>query len=218
MLASFKDKVAKGEARWSSSGFEGKGYTFDANELSETQKNATAQRKAYELEQGIISEKADEDAELADDELEDDEERVPGSVGLLSGLANAGEGAGLTPFERAKAIAASLCRSKGLPVPEPAVPAAVPVGASATPTFGGSSLAGAASQAAALAAMTGQVIPPCLGPDGKIDVRAAMAKAKIIAAQIASGAATIDGVEKKDMVAAHYSEELDINDYPPQVT
>lgn len=55
----FKEKVARGEAQWSSSGFVGKGFTFDANELNEAQRAALLQKKQYALEQGIAA--GDED-------------------------------------------------------------------------------------------------------------------------------------------------------------
>jgi ATP-dependent RNA helicase DDX46/PRP5 len=48
----FKEKVAKGEAQWSTGGFVGKGYTFDASEMNEAQKLASMQKRAYEIEQG----------------------------------------------------------------------------------------------------------------------------------------------------------------------
>ena len=35
---SFKEKVAKGEAKWASSGFKGKGYTYDESEMNDVQK------------------------------------------------------------------------------------------------------------------------------------------------------------------------------------
>ena len=35
---SFKEKVAKGEARWAGSGYKGKGYTYDSSEMSDQQK------------------------------------------------------------------------------------------------------------------------------------------------------------------------------------
>jgi ATP-dependent RNA helicase DDX46/PRP5 len=53
MAKGFKEKVEKGEAQWASSGFVGKGFTFDASEMNETQKLASMQRRAYEIEQGI---------------------------------------------------------------------------------------------------------------------------------------------------------------------
>lgn len=48
MCTQFKSKVAKGEAHWSSSGFVGKGFTFDSSEMNETQKIASMQRRWVE--------------------------------------------------------------------------------------------------------------------------------------------------------------------------
>ncbi|CAE7507132.1 unnamed protein product, partial [Symbiodinium microadriaticum] len=57
----FRDKVSKGEAHWYSGFDGGKGFTFDASEMNEAQKLASMQRRAYEIEQGIITERGDED-------------------------------------------------------------------------------------------------------------------------------------------------------------
>ena len=46
--------MKKGEARYHGSGFKGKGYTFDENEKTESQRNADLQRKQYEVDQGHI--------------------------------------------------------------------------------------------------------------------------------------------------------------------
>ena len=51
----FKSKVDRGEAHWSSSGFVGKGFTFDPSEMNESQKVMAMQKKAYEAEQGIVA-------------------------------------------------------------------------------------------------------------------------------------------------------------------
>ena len=95
-----------------------------------------------------------------------------------------------TPLERARAIATSLCLSKGLPVP---VVVTLPASLTSVPSVAAS-----------------------IGADGKIDSRAAMLRAKAIASQLASGGKLGEGPEVKE-AAAHFSEELDINDYPPQV-
>ena len=184
MAAGFKEKVARGEARYSSNGFDGKGFTFDASELSETQKNNSLQRRAYDVEQGI---------DEKDDEEEDgDEEKQSGPSS--SSVTGTGTGAGTvatpvvqsTPLERARAIATSLCLSKGLPVPTVVTPPSTSTAVS-------------------------------LGADGKVDSRAAMVRAKLIAAQLASGGKLGEGAGEVKEPAAHFSEELDINDYPPQV-
>ena len=61
MVAEFKEKVSRGEAKYRSStgqGFEGKGFTFDASEMTEQQKNASLQKRAYEVEQGLVDDSA----------------------------------------------------------------------------------------------------------------------------------------------------------------
>jgi ATP-dependent RNA helicase DDX46/PRP5 len=62
----FRAKVDRGEAQWAKFGFEGKGFTFDADEMNESQKLASMQRKMYEIEQGIV----DDEAEVVDDDAE----------------------------------------------------------------------------------------------------------------------------------------------------
>ena len=49
----FKSKVAAGEARWAASGFKGKGFTFDGDEMTEEQKVADLQKKQTEVEMGL---------------------------------------------------------------------------------------------------------------------------------------------------------------------
>jgi ATP-dependent RNA helicase DDX46/PRP5 len=165
MVAAFKEKVSKGEARYSSNGFDGKGFTFDATEMSEAQKNQSLQRKAYDVEQGI-----EEKNEEEEEEGEEGEAKTAVAPVIL------------TAFDRARAIATSLCFMKALPVPD-----------ETTATSSGAPTS-------------------ALGADGKLDSRAAMARAKLIASQLASG--KMEAVVKE---VAHFSEELEINDYPPQV-
>ncbi|OQS05572.1 DEAD/DEAH box RNA helicase [Thraustotheca clavata] len=51
----FKEKVRNGLARYHGSGFKGnKGFTFDESEKSEAQRAADAQRRHYEIDQGMI--------------------------------------------------------------------------------------------------------------------------------------------------------------------
>ena len=47
----FNEKVKAGEARKVSSGFSGKGYKFDASEVSEEKKNEVFQKMQYEVDQ-----------------------------------------------------------------------------------------------------------------------------------------------------------------------
>jgi ATP-dependent RNA helicase DDX46/PRP5 len=176
MVAAFKEKVSRGEARYCGGGFDGKGFTFDASEMSETQKNANLQRKAYDIEQGI-DEKGEEEEE------DEDTEKEKTAVGAAAPSAPAG----LSALDRAIAIATSLCLSKGLPVP---IAVTLPASLKA-PTSTSSSLG--------------------LG----VDSGAAMEKARLIAAELAKNKKLGDGPEVETVT--HFSEELDINDYPPQV-
>lgn len=48
----FKVKVEKGEAQYSSSGFVGKGFSFDPSEMNDSQRLVHLQKKQYDLEQG----------------------------------------------------------------------------------------------------------------------------------------------------------------------
>ena len=62
---SFKEKVKKGEAKWASSGFKGKGYTYDASEMSEAQKFAHMEKRQALIEAGLLD-PDDEDPLLGD--------------------------------------------------------------------------------------------------------------------------------------------------------
>jgi ATP-dependent RNA helicase DDX46/PRP5 len=170
----FTDKVDRGEAQWSANGFVGKGFTFDASEMNEAQKAAMLQKKAYELEQGLIPDKVDGDADDEYDDFDADDEPVSGLVESdLSPTAASSSGiaasaTSLNPLDRVKAIASSLSGTGG---------------ASSAPT------------------------------GGPIDANAALARAKLIAMQLASKRNTNDPNGSEFFV-----DELDINDYPLQVS
>jgi ATP-dependent RNA helicase DDX46/PRP5 len=51
---SFKEKVQKGEAKWAGSGFKGRGYTYDASEMSEAQKVAQSEKRQALIEAGLL--------------------------------------------------------------------------------------------------------------------------------------------------------------------
>ncbi|KAG7347024.1 ATP-dependent RNA helicase RhlE [Nitzschia inconspicua] len=51
---SFKEKVQKGEARYASSGFKGRGYTYDASEMNESQKVAQMEKRQALIEAGLL--------------------------------------------------------------------------------------------------------------------------------------------------------------------
>ena len=51
---SFKEKVAKGEAKYASSGFKGRGFTYDKSEMSESQKVAQSEKRQALIEAGLL--------------------------------------------------------------------------------------------------------------------------------------------------------------------
>jgi ATP-dependent RNA helicase DDX46/PRP5 len=51
---SFKEKVKQGEARWASSGYKGKGYSYDASEMNEAQKLAHTEKRKALIEAGLL--------------------------------------------------------------------------------------------------------------------------------------------------------------------
>jgi ATP-dependent RNA helicase DDX46/PRP5 len=178
MVNAFKEKVSRGEARYSSSGFDGKGHTFDASEMSETQRNNNLQRKAYDAEQGIDDKGDDEEDEGDDGDKPATNSAVVPAVAAVD----------TTPLARARAIATSLCLSKGLPVPSvvtiPAPPSTAPP-------------------------IPGRVVASDMGR------LSALERAYRIAEELANKLRTGPG-EVKD-AALHFEDELDINDYPAMV-
>lgn len=78
LAESFKEKVAKGEARWASSGYKGKGYTYDSSEMNDAQKLAKLEKREALVEAGLID--SDEDvADVAD--VAGREEQFDGDTG-----------------------------------------------------------------------------------------------------------------------------------------
>jgi ATP-dependent RNA helicase DDX46/PRP5 len=214
----FKTKVSKGEAQWSTSGFEGKGYTFDANEMNESQKVISMQRKAYEKEQGLLSITDGNAGDDADDEDDNDTTRsesiiAAGKAGITTttttsaitgGVDNHLQGGGgvafdaltlskMTPLERAKALASTLSVHKAF-----------------TDQSSSSSLITTTS----LVGINSSSISTSSSP---IYTVAALARAKLIALQMQSshGSSNSHGNDGKGG-DDYFADELDINDYPPQ--
>jgi ATP-dependent RNA helicase DDX46/PRP5 len=162
----------------------GKGFTFDAEEMNQSQRNASMQRKAFELEQGILPV---DPAELADGEEEDeDEDEDEDDVVVTASSSNkatkyeivaaADKALKMLPstsssLEKSRAIANTICSLKGLP--------------------------SALSLNEVKVNMT-------------IDARAALAKAKQIVKDM-----TASKEGEASQSGRFYTEELDINDYPP---
>mmetsp|Transcript_5864 Transcript_5864/g.12024 ORF Transcript_5864/g.12024 Transcript_5864/m.12024 type:complete len:1140 (+) Transcript_5864:36-3455(+) len=69
---SFKEKVAKGEARWASSGYKGKGYTYDSSEMNDAQKLARLEKRQALIEAGLLDPDEEEgDTGDKDDNIDD---------------------------------------------------------------------------------------------------------------------------------------------------
>mmetsp|Transcript_20820 Transcript_20820/g.21475 ORF Transcript_20820/g.21475 Transcript_20820/m.21475 type:complete len:882 (-) Transcript_20820:133-2778(-) len=274
MLILFKEKVARGEAHWIGNGFIGKGYKFDASEMNEAQKLASMQRRAYEIEQGIISEKGDDDVVIDDDDFYADVDgsnnnndnnnnngggdvesksndmlitstssSIPlqitdGIIGTssssssslvttsipsltssltsiststataastlssLSSLSATISTSGDTPLERARALALSLGINRTT-TGVGGVGVGVGNGTPITPN--------------SIPGMTSMPVlpPPPVTADGKIDTKAALNRAKLIAAQMSGKGMTVTSNEGQTSSELHFMEEFEINDYPP---
>lgn len=60
MSDKFKAKVEKGEAKFAGSGFKGKGYTYDSNEMNEAQRVAHLEKRKALLEAGMLDDDEDQ--------------------------------------------------------------------------------------------------------------------------------------------------------------
>jgi len=67
----FTEKVKRGEARYAGSGFKGKGFTYDASELSESQKLARLEKRQALIDAGMIDADEDDGNALVEDDLDD---------------------------------------------------------------------------------------------------------------------------------------------------
>ena len=92
---SFKEKVAKGEARWASSGYKGKGYTYDASEMTDVQKLAHMEKRQALIEAGLLDPDEDEPKDQDQDDNVDSGDAVAdgdaparGKEGAKGALAN----------------------------------------------------------------------------------------------------------------------------------
>lgn len=65
---SFKEKVQKGEARYAGSGFKGRGYTYDASEMNESQKVAQMEKRQALIEAGLLD--PDDEEPLVEDAMD----------------------------------------------------------------------------------------------------------------------------------------------------
>jgi ATP-dependent RNA helicase DDX46/PRP5 len=199
LQAAFQAKVERGEAKavHSNSGFVGKGFTFDSDEMNEAQRAQAMQKKAYEKEQGLAADDDDDDQPSG----AGDGDGGSGRQALAPQL--------LAKLERARQIAALLSASKNLLVQSSAANIAP---ASASVTAAG---AGAVAAGAATASML-HLLAPCFLPDGTVDAKAAQGRARQIWAEVlrARSGGAASGVDAGPSGVAHFSEEIDINDYP----
>ncbi|OQR90663.1 DEAD/DEAH box RNA helicase [Achlya hypogyna] len=99
----FKEKVKNGLARYHGSGFGGSGFTFDASEKSEAQRAADAQRRHYEIDQGIID-ATDNDGRDDEDRDFDETEAAPSNVPPPPSRAASGVDKARLVIERLQAI------------------------------------------------------------------------------------------------------------------
>jgi ATP-dependent RNA helicase DDX46/PRP5 len=166
----------------------GKGFTFDADEMNEAQKVASMQRKAYDIEQGLVEEKDYDDD--ADDEEDDgagakvNKKAAAAAQAALPPPPTAAELEAMPPLQRAMALAASLAH--------------LAAGSGANP-----------AGAPGAIAVDGPTIPLT------VDAQAAMARARLIALQM-SAMSSSSATTQASKVKNYFSDELEINDYPHQ--
>ena len=197
----FKTKVSKGEAQWSSSGFDGKGYTFDANEMNESQKITSMQRKAYEKEQGLLCITDGNTGTATTSTTTTATAAVTTAAAAAGGVValDALTLSKMTPLERAKALASTLAVHKA---------------------FIDQSSSSSSSISSSISSLVGSS-----SSSGPIDPAAALARAKLIALQMQSshhGSYSHHGGNNDGKGGGgssgddYFADELDINDYPPQ--
>ena len=85
---SFKEKVAKGEAKYAGSGFKGRGYTYDKSEMSEAQKVAQSEKRQALIEAGLLD-PDDEDPLLDKNNNMDDSHNNENGEGKTSNSSDA---------------------------------------------------------------------------------------------------------------------------------
>ena len=186
MCDDFKNKVKAGKAKWSSSGFEGKGYTFDPDEMSEAQKTKALQKSALLKEQGI--EDSTDSAGLMG---EGDDDEGLGADASLSQEEDLGSGVTTNniPFEHAKRTLLEIFKTKVI------VPGQFSTGKNNL--FFSSPLVNKDGSLDAEAAL----------------MRAHYVAAKYRVARVVQERASAGGGKRN--AKGHYQEILDINDYPP---
>jgi len=233
MADEFSAKVEAGQAHWAASGFKGKGFTFDESEQTETQRVAAAQRKQYEIEQGLRA--ADEGPEAG---FSSDEEEAP------------------APSPKAAAPVAAVAVAPAVVAPQPLVPTLQsPTAPAAAPAAATSPATPVSAEAPAPPAPTAPAAPAAGAPAAPAAEEAAsppkeltpLERARLIAARMTGGAAPAatavmgvglppqppavpaltpqEAMERARALAAslvagpkaeHYQDEIEINEYPQQ--
>lgn len=79
---SFKEKVAKGEAKYAGSGFKGRGYTYDKSEMSEAQKVAQSEKRQALIEAGLLD--PDDEDPMAENDKDDSKKNNESTEGESS--------------------------------------------------------------------------------------------------------------------------------------
>ena len=215
MADQFKEKVSKGEAQWASGGFTTtKGFTFDASEMNETQKIASMQRRAYEIEQGIIQAGDAKEEGEGDDFYDDEESGLPGSDAveevpmavISTGTVHGFESS--TPTMTTTGVP-TVTNNIMVPVVTPEANNNLSLQAM-TPLERAKALAAGVGKQLA-GPITAQPVAP-KAVNTNLTPEAALARAKQIAMSIAGASE-----EEEDYSKMHFSAEMEINDYPPQV-
>lgn len=215
LATQFKEKVARGEAHWSASGFGGEGFTFDASEMNEAQKMASMQRKQWEIEQGIAQDK--EDVDYVDDDDEDADAFVSPSISARGAAAVAvSSSSGTTVTTTADSSSSS---SSGILAPDSAAFAALPPLEKAQMMVKYLASKNALPGTASVPIAT-QPVP--VTATGAVDANAALLRARQLAQQLATKGVLPGSIDSAEGAAGAlttqtFSDEVEINDYPPQV-
>jgi len=194
MSEQFKAKIASGQARWAGSGYGGSGFKFDHTEKNEAQKLADMQRRQYEIDQGL-RDPADPLSDVEGGEDSMDEEELADARVAAEARARAEEAA------RAGGASAATGAISLLPTP------------GASPLDKAKQLAAQLAGGALVPATPGGLVPFTAAPNASIQAKLALAKRVAEQLQLNTSSAGTPGVLPSSS-QRHYSEELEINDFP----
>ena len=218
MTNQFKEKVARGEAQWCHSGFGGEGFTFDASEMNETQKAAVMQKRQYEIEQGIYTGDKDENATGGIDYLDDDYDENE----YTSSATNAASTMLTNPMSSSSSTNISSTSSNNvLIMPDtPAFAALTPLEKAqmmAKIIAAKNTTASGNSSGSSMVISTSNLAMPSTSTSGPVDPKLALLKARQIAMQMGAKG-SLPGVTETISAQNQFTDEIEINDYPPQVS